>query len=416
MKNETAGRQRCAKRAVKFSHNRFAGAPEQAHEKLSMPNPLSKKRILILTADAGFGHRRAAQAVAEALERQHPQACECTILNPVSERNAPFLLRSAMGNYDRTVTRWPVYYRISYALSDTRPACRLLDGAMRLLLGRLFTSLLEEFRPDAALSTYHIYNPPLRAAIDRLGAVIPLFSVATDLEAVHKMWLQPGPDRIFVASQAVRCEALANGLPGEQVIASGIPVNPRFAEPAKPKPDLRRELGWEEELTTLLAVGSRRVASLLAHLSAINQAGLPLQVAAVAGGDQRLLQELQAIHWRIPAHVYGFIDQMPELMRAADLLVSKAGGLIIAEGLACGLPLLLIETIPGQETGNVRFVQENRAGRMAASPRESAAILEEWLQDGGKGLREASSNARRAGRPRAACQVAESIWEIVQMR
>jgi 1,2-diacylglycerol 3-beta-galactosyltransferase len=379
-----------------------------------MPNPPNKKRILILTADAGFGHRSAAQAVAEALALEHPQQCESTLINPVSERNGPFPLRSAMRDYDRTVTHWTAYYRFTYALSDTHLVCRLLDGIMRILLTRLMARLLDEFQPDAVLSTYHIFNPPLRAALDRLGASIPLFSVVTDLENVHKMWLLPGPNRIFVASQAARAQALACGLPGEQVIASGVPVNPRFGEETKSRQDLRRELGWETQPTTLLAVGSRRVETLLAHLEAINQAGLPLQVAAVAGGDARLLKKLRAIQWRIPAHIYGFVEQMPDLMRAADLLVSKAGGLIVAEGLACGLPLLLIEFIPGQETGNVAFVQANHAGRLAGSPRETLSILRSWLQDGGQILLETATNARRIGRPKAACQVAETVWKAIQ--
>jgi 1,2-diacylglycerol 3-beta-galactosyltransferase len=379
-----------------------------------MPTPLLKKRILILTADAGFGHRSAAQAVAEALALEHPQQCESTVINPVYERNGPFPLRNAMRDYDQTVTRWTAYYRLSYALSDTRLACRLLDGVMRMLLTHLMARLLDEFQPDAVLSTYHLYNPPLRAAINRMGASIPLFSVVTDLQNVHKMWLMPGPDRIFVASQAARAQALACGLPGEQVIASGVPVHPRFGEETKSRQDLRRELGWEAQTTTVLAVGSRRVETLLAHLEAINQAGLPLQMAAVAGGDARLLQKLQAIQWRIPAHIYGFVEQMPGLMRAADLLISKAGGLIVAEGLACGLPLLLIEFIPGQETGNVRFVQENHAGRLSASPQETLSILQRWLQDGGQILQETAANARRIGRPKAACQVAQTIWEAIQ--
>jgi UDP-N-acetylglucosamine:LPS N-acetylglucosamine transferase len=382
--------------------------------KLFMPNPPNKKRILILTADAGFGHRSAAEAVAEALSMQYPQSCETTVINPVYERNGPFPLRNTMRDYDHTVTRWQAYYQLTYALSDTRLVCRLLDRAMRVLLTRLMTGLLDELQPDLVLSTYHLYNPALRAAIDRRGVAIPLFNVVTDLKNVHKMWLQPGPDRIFVASQSVSGEAIAYGMAGEQVIASGVPVNPRFGEETKSRQDLRRELGWEAQLTTLLAVGSRRVETLLAHLEAINQAGLPLQVAAVAGGDARLFQKLQAIQWRIPVHLYGFVDQMPELMRAADLLVSKAGGLIVAEGLACGLPLLLIEFIPGQETGNVRFVQENHAGRLAGSPWETLSILRSWLQDNGQILRETAANARRIGRPRAACQVAEKIWEAVR--
>jgi 1,2-diacylglycerol 3-beta-galactosyltransferase len=381
-----------------------------------MPNPPTKKRILILTADAGYGHRSAAQAVSAALSLKYPDLCECRVINPVYERDGPFPLRNAMRNYDRTVTRFPAYYRLTYALSDTHLVCSMLDRMMRIMLKRLMTELLVEFMPDAVISTYHIYNPALRAAIDRLDASIPLFSVVTDLENVHKMWLHPGPDRIFVASQAARLEALACGLNAEQVIASGIPVNPRFGSETISKQALRRELGWADGLITILAVGSARVETLLAHLQAIDQAALPLQLAAVAGGDESLFRKLKAVNWRIPAHIYGFVDRMSDLMLAADLLMSKAGGLIVSEGLAGGLPLLLTEYIPGQESGNVRFVCDNHAGRLAASPRETLSIIEHWLQDGGRGLHVAAANARQIGRPNAACHVADTIWGAIQKR
>jgi 1,2-diacylglycerol 3-beta-galactosyltransferase len=379
-----------------------------------MPNLPPKKHILILTADAGFGHRSAAQAVSDALSLIYPNSCECTIINPVNERNGPFPLRNTMRNYDRTVTRWTAYYRITYALSDTRPVCSLLDRLMRIMLGRSMAGLLVEFQPDAILSTYHLYNPPLQQAIDQLEAPIPFFSVVTDLQNVHKMWLRSGPERIFVASQAVRLEALAYGLNGEHVIISGIPVNPRIGFEKKSRQALRQELGWDESLTTLLAVGSRRVEALLAHLQAINQAGLPLHLAIVAGGDEILFQKLKAVNWRIPVHIYGFVDQMADLMLAADLLISKAGGLIISEGLASGLPLLLIDYIPGQESGNVRFVCDNRAGRLATTPQETLTVLQNWLQDGGRGLHTAAANARQIGRPEAANQVAEKVWEAIR--
>jgi 1,2-diacylglycerol 3-beta-galactosyltransferase len=381
-----------------------------------MPNPPSKKRILILTADAGFGHRSAAQALSEALRLKYPNACECTIINPVYERGGPFPLRNAMRHYDRTVTRWTAYYRLTYALSDTRLVCSLLDRLMRVMMQRLMSALLVEFRPDAILSTYHLYNPPLRAAIDHLETPIPFFSVVTDLQNVHKMWLRPGPERIFVASQAVRSEALACGLIGEQVIATGVPVNPRIGLGTKSRQAIRRELGWDQDLTTLLAVGSRRVETLLAHLQAINQPGLPLQLAAVAGGDERLFQRLKAVNWRIPVHTYGFVERMADLMLAADLLISKAGGLIISEGLASGLPLLLIEYIPGQESGNVRFVCDNHAGRLATSPQETLTVLQNWLQNGASSLHQAAANARHIGRPEAANQVAEMVWKELQTR
>ena len=97
-------------------------------------------------------------------------------------------------------------------------------------------------------------------------------------------------------------------------------------------------------------------------MNVFNHFGLPLQIAVAVGKDKSLLDKLHAIDWHIPAHIYGFVDNMPEMMLAADAIICKAGGLVVTEALAGGLPIMLIDYIPGQEEGNRDFVVQNEAG------------------------------------------------------
>ena len=120
----------------------------------------------------------------------------------------------------------------------------------------------------------------------------------------------------------------------------------------------------------------------------------------MAGGDEELYAHLQRTEWHVPAHVYNFVSDMPRLMKAADLLVTKAGGLITTEGLACGLPSLIIEYIPGQETGNVDYVAENGAGVYAEPPVSLSRALCHWLEADRALLRDAAHGARQLGRNR----------------
>jgi 1,2-diacylglycerol 3-beta-galactosyltransferase len=106
---------------------------------------------------------------------------------------------------------------------------------------------------------------------------------------------------------------------------------------------------------------------------------------------------------------------MPTLMRAADCIVCKAGGLITTESLACGLPILLTDAIPGQEASNVRYVVEGGAGAVAKDPLEGLETMCHWLANGGEGLAECSQNSRRLGRPRAAFDVAALAWKQAQL-
>jgi 1,2-diacylglycerol 3-beta-galactosyltransferase len=156
-------------------------------------------------------------------------------------------------------------------------------------------------------------------------------------------------------------------------------------------------------------VGSKRVQRLPDFLRVLNHSALSVQLAVVAGGDDELYAELQRTEWHLPTHLYNWVEDMPTLMRAADCVISKAGGLIIAETLACGLPLLLIDVLPAQEKGNVDIVLGSGAGDLALTPSDALDVLYHWLADGGALLAQRASNARAAGQPRAAFEIAERV-------
>ena len=251
-----------------------------------------QKRFLILTGDAGFGHRSAARSVAAALKAQHPGSAEVHIINPVTERQAPSFLRQTQVNYDQTVLKNPDWYRFTYDISDNRAASSLVESVLTVMLFRNMQQLLAEFEPHAILTTINLFNAPLGSVLHLLQKPIPFFTVVTDLADVHKMWFQASPDRIFVATEAVREQALQTGIAAHKVNVSGIPVDPRLAEPAdqKEKAQLRLSLGLQPDLPTLLFVGSRRVAGIYECLEALQGCSRPVQVLLAAGGNEALCQ------------------------------------------------------------------------------------------------------------------------------
>jgi UDP-N-acetylglucosamine:LPS N-acetylglucosamine transferase len=228
------------------------------------------------------------------------------------------------------------------------------------------------------------------------------------------MWFQTSPDKIFVGSDKVRQEAISRGIPEDKIVLSGIPVHPGFMSEHRSKAEIRRDLGWRPEATTVLAVGSRRVEHMVDHLDAINDSGYALQLAIVAGGDDALYSKVKEIDWQVPAYPYNYVENLPAMMQASDILVSKAGGLIIAESLACSLPIIMIGFIPGQETGNISYVLEKRVGALAESPQELLSLLAGWLKEGQREMRSISSRAGSTGKPDAAYRIAETIWEAIR--
>jgi 1,2-diacylglycerol 3-beta-galactosyltransferase len=369
------------------------------------------KRIVILTADAGFGHRSAANAVAAALKELHPEQCQVEILNPLDDKRTPFFLRESQADYDNVITNMPEIYKLGYDFSDATVPSALVDSALSVLLFEVMRDMIKKHEPDAIVTTYPLYQSPLLAVASVSKIDIPILTVITDLVTVHRLWFNDDVDACLVPTNEVRDLALEYGVPAEKIHLTGIPVHPNIASEKRPQVEVRRELGWQEDLPTFLAVGSRRVERLLEMLTVFNHFGSPLQLAVVAGRDEELYLTLQENEWHVPVHLYDFVENMAPLMHAADAVVCKAGGLIVTEALATGTPLILIDALPGQETGNAEYVVENGAGDLVEEPTLVLEALYHLMQDNARLLEQRAANARRLGRPESAYSVAAMAWQ-----
>lgn len=379
----------------------------------SMP-PHQPLQVLILTADAGFGHRSAAKAVAEALAELYGSTVSVRMENVLDDRRTPFFLRDSQSDYDKIVRSLPELYRLGYEASNEAIPTTLAEVALALLLLPAVRELLDDARPDVVLTTYPLYQSALVAAFLTGARAVPVLTVVTDLVSVHRLWFNPHVDACLVPTEQVQALALESGLDAARVQLTGIPVYPAITRERRAQAEIRAELGWRTDLTTLLAVGSRRVEHLVEALTVVNHFGAPLQLVVVAGKDEELYHQLQAVDWHIPTHLYEYVSTMPAFLHAADLLICKAGGLIVTEALACGLPLLLVDAIPGQETGNADYVVQGGAGELAPGPLALLEALAHLLAQDGNLLRQRAAAAARLGQPQAAYSVARKVFEAGQ--
>ena len=376
----------------------------------SKSNPKGPKRVLILTADFGYGHRSAANAIAEALQETHGQDCMVEIVNPLDDERAPAFLRDEQINYDRLIREMPDLYKLGYRVSDAQVASDLIESALTLLLFNVLREIVHQHQPDAIVCVYPVYPAILSAIFSLDKRRIPLLTVVTDLGVVHKLWFHPASDLYLVPTQTVFDLAVEADLDPEKVKITGIPVHPGLAKGKRAQVSLRLRLGWRADLFTIIAIGSKRVENMYDSLRVLNHSGLPLQLAIVAGGDGALYQRFEEAEWHVEAHRYNFVADMVPLMRASDCVLAKAGGLTVTEALACRLPLILIDVIPGQETGNADYVINGKAGNLARDPIEVLEVMCHWLENGGELYKKRRRNAHRLGRPRAAYDVAELAW------
>jgi 1,2-diacylglycerol 3-beta-galactosyltransferase len=372
---------------------------------------MEPKRILILTADAGFGHRSAANAIAAALQLAGNGELVVEVANPMDDRRVPTFIRKSQSDYDKIVQKAPELYRFGFQASDAAVPSSLMEGALSLILLEAVRDLIRRFQPDTIVSTYPLYLAPLSLVFSLSKTRIPLLTVVTDLGLVHRLWFNDVTDLCMVPAPLGLQQAMDAGLPSERVRITGIPVHPELAREPGARNLLRQELGWQPERTTVLAVGSRRVKQLREVLRGVNHSGLSIQLVLVAGGDDDLYRRLLNNEWHLPVTIYNYVENMPAMLRASDCVISKAGGLIVTETMAVGLPMILIDVLPGQETGNAEFVLAGEAGEMGKSALEVLEILCHWLENDGALLSRFAENARLLGRPWAAFDVAELAME-----
>lgn len=372
------------------------------------------KKILILTADAGFGHRSTANALFRAFEIQYGDAAQVLIVNPLDEPGALPFMRSAENDYDKLAREWPQFYKLGYKMSDLSLTTNVTEMAYVMMMYDPISRLMKQHKPDAVVITFPTYQYPVAAYRRISGMNVPIVTVVTDLVSLQKMWFSQSADLCLVPTQTAADLALERDLDPESIHITGLPVNPALADAPASKAEARRALGWPEDKFTVLAVGSKRVERLDAFARILNHSGHDLHLVGVAGGNVELYDALQSAEWHIPATIYDFVRNMPELMHAADCIVTKAGGLIITESLACGLPLILIQVIPGQETGNARFVVDEGAGDLTLEPLGFLDAMAHWLAGGRRLYQERAANARRLGRPDAAFVAANLIWQLAE--
>jgi len=371
-----------------------------------------RKKILILTNDAGFGHRSASLAIKMALEMEHPGAVDVDIVNPLDHDKAPLVLKESQSDYDRIVRKAPELYDFGYKASDKLVPTYILEQGIMLGLFEVMRSLIREYTPDVIVTTHPLYTPATFAVLGVYKKYIPVIIVVTDLISVHRIWFNDKAEALIVPTEDVRDLAIDAGVAADKIHLIGIPVNPKLDRETVDKSAARKALGWDPDRFTVLISGSKRVEGLPEALHILNHFGKEMQLAIVCGRDTELYNELRAVEWHQMVHLYEFTKRMPDMMSASDLMICKAGGLSVTEALASGLPMILINVLPGQEVGNMEYVVRNGAGIHTESKDAILEALAHLNANGGKLLDEMAANSCRLGRSHAAFDAAEIIWDI----
>lgn len=367
--------------------------------------------ILILHASLGTGHTSAANALGGAFS----QLPEVTVQVVDALDHASSLVRTALTEaYRRASESAPLLYKLLYESSDADDIEDSLSGNRLLsLLERPFLSQLDDFveaaGADAIICTHPLPAHVLRHYRKKGRLPQPLYLVVTDFMA-HSTWLIPSAAGYFLPSDFTRDVLIARRVPPELLHVTGMPVHLESADP-KPMAAMRRrhQLPLDGPLVTLFGGGldPERVRLMVTRLL---ESPTPGMLIVVAGRNEALVETLADLtdgpHMRL--HQLGLIDYVDDLVAASDLIVTKAGGLIVSEVLARETPMVIIDPLPGQEEWNADFVAGTISGIQLRMPEMVPPAVLGLLAEPER-LAVMAARARRAGRPRAAVEIAGRI-------
>lgn len=371
-----------------------------------------KRHILFLFSDTGGGHRSAAEAIIEALQLEFGETVSTEMVDIFKEHTPGPLNR--LPQWYPYMVKAPHLWGASFHISDGRAQARAITSTLWPAVSRIARRIVNSHPSDIIVTVHPLANSFILKALGKHRP--PFVTVVTDMVTTHALWFDQRADLICVPTEIARFRAIEYNMEPEKVVTVGQPIAARYCVPAGDQNALREKLGWPvDKFIAVLVGGGEGMGPLAQTARAINESGLDLGLVIVAGRNERLKKSLENIDWRIPAKIYGFTRDMPDFMRAAEVLITKAGPGTIAEALNAHLPIILYAKLPGQEDGNVTYVRETGTGVWAPTPQRVLATLNTWIEN--PEAREKVIRAcQKAARPDSSRTIARLIGEQLGLK
>lgn len=371
------------------------------------------KKVLIVYATGGMGHVTAAKAVEQAFAEKYPDVETKNV--DVLDYSDPMYKKVFVDGYNWVSSRKPGVWGKLYRIFNKKASQKLPTLISRIAVEKKFINFVKEYKPDYIVSTHPL--PMILVSHSKEKELIDVLSgmVVTDF-GCHSFWVDPEVNHYFCATPDVGKCLTGYGARPEKMVATGIPIHTKFAK-VLDKAEIIQKLGLNPELKTVLIVGGQfnfdALTTIVNGVKKENDG--KVQFLLVAGRDKELEAALNTsdLGKDKNINVYGFVDNMDEMMTAADLIFSKAGGLTVSECMAKGLPMVINRVIPGQEEDNVNYLVEKGAAVRASDFAGIVAEVNKLISDPNK-LEQMHQAAKNIGHPNSAIDLADFVMDKVK--
>ena len=370
------------------------------------------RRILFLYLTKHSGHYAAAVAIDEMIRRVDGNI-ETMLLDSFSHAN-PVLSKVTLRAYLAVLKAAPEIWEFMYDNPEFKERTKKLRETLNRGNSRKLQRLLHEFAPDVVVCTQAFACGVIASWKRATGRRTPaLVGVLTDFVA-HRYWADPEVDLYIAPSEETRQNLIAQGVLPERITTHGIPTNQCFLGPVD-RAAVIKNLGLKPDLPKILVMGgSLGLGPMKSVIRKLNKLPQPFDIIVVTGKNQELQEQLarKGAKLRHTTKIFGFVDNVHELMEISEMIITKPGGITIAEALVKKLPMIIINPIPGQEAKNSEYLLSQSVAVEATDANDVMLFVDEFLRNPRKlwAMREA---AAALGRPRSAEHAACEIFKLL---
>lgn len=336
-------------------------------------------KIMIMTAATGGGHMRAASAIDEYIRNNTGHE----VVTVDALKSVGWLLdKTVCDSYLFMARKAPSLFGMLYKSTNKKNAFSGIVPKLNSAFSHTLLETINKHQPDAIIST-HPFAAEMVSSLKDMGDVsVPLICMITDY-GLHRAWVASDVDGYVVASENMVDEMVAIGVDKAKIHPFGIPVHGVFFQQSD-KNAILKEMGFQPDIPTiLLMAGSFGVTHIIKLYKDLIGAGVPMQLIIITGNNQKLYdafeKELAETKTNIPTKLLFFTKEVEKYMHAADLLITKPGGLTVSEALACNLPMVVFNAIPGQEEDNAKFLSMHDMGVEIGKDANFAEIISDLI-------------------------------------
>lgn len=368
------------------------------------------KSVLFCYINPATGHQQAAEAVMAALRQMNPRV-RTAGEDSISYAH-PMLGRLMSRLYMNVLKHAPQLWEVLYDNPLIEEATRDVRDMLSLFSTRRIARVMKGHRPDAIVCTQAVPLNVLSALKARGKIKVPLVGVITDY-GVHSYWLSRTVDMYLVPTEDVKRKMVRAGIRESHIKVTGIPVDPAFLTRGDVRVE-RARLGLNAHRPVILVMGgSHGLGPLEQVVGALRRSSAQAQVVVVCGNNRKLLKDLQAqVSGDSSVVLLGHTRSVPRLMDAADVLVSKPGGLTTSEALIKGLPMVIVKPIPGQEEWNASYLMRHGAAERAETLPELSETVRQMLGHRDR-LERMRESCLAIARPWSAYDAADALLSLI---